>query len=68
MNMRWHKQVRISREGLDLAAEVNAAIVVNSDEPDADRTADASSHVRIVQNARSGRTADGQRRGTDAND
>ena len=53
--MRWRKQVRISREGLELAADVNAAIVVNSGEPDADRTAEASSHLRIVQRTRGAR-------------
>jgi hypothetical protein len=62
--MRLRKQVRICRDGLDLAADVNVAIVVNHGEPGEARKVETVRQLRIVQSSRHRRLIAGQHRTT----
>jgi hypothetical protein len=50
--MRWHKRIRLDRDGLDLAAEVDAVIAVNIGQPGRTTRIDQTSSVTVVQEAR----------------
>jgi hypothetical protein len=52
VGMQWQKLIRLERDGVSLAAEVNAAIAVNRGEPGATNTVESVSHVRVVQDSR----------------
>jgi hypothetical protein len=47
--MRWHKRIQVDRAGVDLAAEINAAIAVNSGRPGAATRVDSTSSVTVRQ-------------------
>jgi hypothetical protein len=50
--MRWRKRIRIDKDGVSVAADVNAAISVNRGEADATNRVSSVSHVHVVQNSR----------------
>ncbi len=50
--MRWQKLIRLERDGVSLAADVNAAIAVNRGETGATNTVESVSQVRVVQDSR----------------
>lgn len=52
--MRWTKQkrIRIDEDGVNLAADVNAAVVVNRGEAGTSNKVSSESHVRVVQDSR----------------
>ena len=50
--MRWHKRIRIERDGVDLAADINAALAVNQGDPGATTRVESVSHARVVQGSR----------------
>jgi hypothetical protein len=47
--MRWHKRIRIERDGVNLAADVNAALAVNQGDSGATTKVESVSHARVVQ-------------------
>jgi hypothetical protein len=53
--MRWRKRIRLDRDGLNLAADVNAAFSVNRGGTGETNAVRSVSHVRVVQD--SGRAA-----------
>jgi hypothetical protein len=54
--MRWHKRIRVVRDGIDLAADIDAVIAVN--------TGQSSSTTRVAQ-TRSVAIAQDRRRASD---
>jgi hypothetical protein len=50
--MKWRKRLRIDRDGVSVAADVNAAISVNRGETDATNEVRSVSHVQVVQDSR----------------
>jgi hypothetical protein len=50
--MRWHKQIRIDHDGIDVAAEIDAVIAVNRGRPGATTSAAAERVVAVVQSSR----------------
>lgn len=50
--MQWRKRIRFEREGVSVAADINAAIVVNQGESGVTNKVDSVSHVRVVQDSR----------------
>ena len=50
--MEWRKRIRIDRDGISVAADINAAISVNRGEADATNEAKSVSHVHVVQDSR----------------
>jgi hypothetical protein len=50
--MQWQKLIRLERDGVSLAAEVNAAIAVNRGETGATNAVESVSQVRVVQDSR----------------
>jgi hypothetical protein len=52
--MRWTKQkrIRLDEGGVKVAADINAAVVVNRGEPDTSNQVSSESHVRVVQDSR----------------
>jgi hypothetical protein len=52
VGMRWQKLIRLERDGVSLAADVNAAIAVNRGETGATNTVESVSQVRVVQDSR----------------
>ena len=52
--MRWHKRIRIKRDGVDLAADINAALAVNQGDPGATSKVESVSHARVIQDSRAG--------------
>lgn len=50
--MRWHKRIRIERDGVDLAADVSAALAVNRGGEGATTRVDSVSHARVDQDLR----------------
>ena len=50
--MRWHKRIRIERDGVDLAADINAAFAVNQGDQGATTRVESVSHARVVQDSR----------------
>jgi hypothetical protein len=50
--MRWHKRIRIERDGVNLAADINAALAVNQGESGATTEVESVSHARVVQDSR----------------
>ena len=55
--MRWFKQIRIAENGLNLAADVEAAIAVNRGRTGATSKVESTSHVSVVQDSRRRRAA-----------
>ena len=49
--MRWQKLIRLEKDGVSLAADVNAAIAVNRGETNTVESVSVS-HVRVVQDSR----------------
>jgi hypothetical protein len=50
--MRWHKRIRLDRDGIDLAAEVDAVIAINAGQPGSTTRVQRTSRVTVVQDAR----------------
>lgn len=50
--MRWHKRIRIERDGVNLAADINAGLAVNRGDPGATTRVESVSHVRVDQDSR----------------
>ena len=50
--MRWHKRIRVERDGVNLAADINAALAVNQSDPGATSRVESVSHARVVQDSR----------------
>jgi hypothetical protein len=50
--MRWHRRIRIERDGVNIAADVNAAVAVNQGDPGATSKVESVSHARVVQDSR----------------
>jgi hypothetical protein len=50
--MRWHKRIRIQRDGVDLAADINAGLAVNQGDPGATTKVEAVSDARVAQRSR----------------
>jgi hypothetical protein len=50
--MEWRKRIRVDKDGVSVAADVNAAIAINQGEPGATNKVDSVSHVRVVQDSR----------------
>ncbi|MEA2297634.1 MAG: hypothetical protein QOF77_570 [Solirubrobacteraceae bacterium] len=50
--MRWHKLIELERDGVSLAADVNAAIAVSQGQPGATTVVESVSRVRVVQDSR----------------
>jgi hypothetical protein len=57
--MRWRQRIRLEREGVSVAADVNAAIAVNHDLTGACQKVESASHVRVVQDSRPGQQGSG---------
>ncbi|HEU0317527.1 MAG TPA: hypothetical protein VFR49_09375 [Solirubrobacteraceae bacterium] len=55
--MRWSKRIRIEEDGLDLAADIDAAIAVNHGRPGTTNRVTQASRVAVVQDARRDRGA-----------
>jgi hypothetical protein len=55
--MRWFKQVRIDEDGLNLAADIEAAIAVNRGRTGATNKVESTSHISVVQDSRRRRAA-----------
>jgi tRNA (Thr-GGU) A37 N-methylase len=51
--MRWHKRIRFERDGVSVAADVNAALAVNQQKSGATDQVESVSHVRVVQDSHS---------------
>jgi pyridoxal biosynthesis lyase PdxS len=49
--MRWQKLIRLERNGVSLAADINAAIAVNRGETGTTNTVESVSHARVVQDS-----------------
>jgi hypothetical protein len=52
--MRWRRRIRIDRDGLSVAADVNAAISVNRGRAGETNVVRSVSHARVVQDSRGG--------------
>jgi hypothetical protein len=50
--MRWIKRIRVNKEGVSLAADVNAAVAINEAESGETQTVRSVSHTRVVQDSR----------------
>jgi hypothetical protein len=50
--MRWHKQIRVEHDGVDVAAEIDAVIAVNRGRPGGNTSASGESVVAVVQSSR----------------
>ena len=50
--MRWIKRIRLDKEGVKVAADVHAAVSVNTDEPGATQTVRSVSHTSVAQDSR----------------
>jgi hypothetical protein len=50
--MRWRKLIRLERDGVSLAADINAAISVNQGEAGVTNRVESVSRVRVVQASR----------------
>jgi hypothetical protein len=50
--MKWRKRIRFEKDGVSVAADVNAAISVNRGEADETNAVRSVSHVRVVQDSR----------------
>jgi hypothetical protein len=50
--MRWRRRIHIEREGIEVVADVNAAVSVNRSEPGATNQVHSVSHARVVQDSR----------------
>ena len=50
--MRWHKRIHIQRDGVDLAADINAGLAVNQGDPGATSKVESVSRARVVQDSR----------------
>lgn len=52
--MRWtkHKRIRLDEGGVKLAADINAAVVVNRGEPGTSNYVSSESQVEVVQDSR----------------
>jgi hypothetical protein len=50
--MRWHKRIRIERDGVDLAADINAGLAVNQGDPGTTTRVEAISETRVAQHSR----------------
>jgi hypothetical protein len=50
--MKWHKRIRFDRDGVSVAADVNAAVSVNRGEADETNVVRSVSHVHVVQDSR----------------
>jgi|GraSoiStandDraft_51_1057287.scaffolds.fasta_scaffold809156_3 hypothetical protein len=55
--MRWLKQIRIEEDGLNLAADIQAAFAVNRGRLGETNEVESTSHVTVVQDSRRGRPA-----------
>jgi hypothetical protein len=53
--MKWRKRMRIDKDGVSLAADVNAAISVNRGQSGATNQVRSVSHVQVVQDSRRAR-------------
>jgi hypothetical protein len=53
--MKWRKRMRIDKDGVSIAADVDAAISVNRGEADATNQVRSVSHVHVVQDSRRAR-------------
>jgi hypothetical protein len=53
--MKWRKRIRFDKDGVSVAADVNAAISVNRGEADATNEVSSVSHVHVVQDSRRAR-------------
>jgi hypothetical protein len=51
--MRWHKRIRVQRDGIDLAADLNAVIAVNQGDPGEATRVESVSSARVDQDPRS---------------
>jgi hypothetical protein len=58
--MRWHKQIRVEHDGVDVAAEIDAVIAVNHGKSGANTSATAESVVTVVQQSSSREPAAGE--------
>jgi hypothetical protein len=52
VKMQWRKRIRFDRDGVSIAADVNAAVTVNRDEPGTTNETRSVSHARVVQDSR----------------
>jgi hypothetical protein len=50
--MKWHKRIRLERDGVDLAAEINAAVAVNRGSPGTTTAVESHSRATAVQDSR----------------
>ena len=50
--MGWRKRIRINRDGLNVAADVNAAVTVNRGGRGSASRTESVSQVRVVQDSR----------------
>jgi hypothetical protein len=64
--MRWIKRIRFQKDGVDLAADINAAVATNQSEDGATQTVESVSHTRVVQD--SGTAAPGSAGGSEESD
>jgi hypothetical protein len=52
LGMRWHKRIRIERDGVNLAADINAVLAVNQGDSGATSRVESVRHARVVQDSR----------------
>jgi hypothetical protein len=52
--MQWRRRIRIDRDGVSVAADVNAALSVNRGRSGEANVVRSVSHVRVVQDSRRG--------------
>jgi hypothetical protein len=50
--MRWHKRIRVERDGVNLAADIDAALAVNQADSGATTKVESVSHARVTQDSR----------------
>jgi hypothetical protein len=50
--MRWRKRIRLERDGVSFAADVNAAITISQDRSGVTQEIRSVSHQRVVQDSR----------------
>ena len=50
--MRWLKQIRIDRDGITLAADVNSVFAVSPGQTGETNMVESTSHVSVVQDSR----------------
>jgi hypothetical protein len=55
--MQWSKRIRIEEDGLELAADIDAAIAVNHGRPGTTNRVARASRVTVVQDSRRDRDA-----------